>query len=104
MHVLTDLFSGFVRQYNELEVDPPKLHARKNGLHAHNFIHIHLYFACNRCINNYNHYYWLTSGVAAKREESPLPIVYRSGVTVGSCGTVLVCLNCIPIIIIIIMM
>ena len=30
--MLTDLFSGFVRPYNGLEVDPPKLHARKNGL------------------------------------------------------------------------
>ena len=32
MFLLTDLFSGLVRPYNELEVDPPKLHARKNGL------------------------------------------------------------------------
>ena len=32
MFLLTDLFSGLVRPYNELEVDPPKLYARKNGL------------------------------------------------------------------------
>ena len=30
--LLTDLFSGLVLPYSELEVDPPKLHRRKNRL------------------------------------------------------------------------
>ena len=32
MLLLTNLFSGLVRPHNELEVDPSKLHRRKNRL------------------------------------------------------------------------